>query len=162
MNTKINNQDLKNAAEKSPEEFLNIFIKAYLQEKQDYPNDFMATLNGFQQTVLAYSYFREEMLYGGFIQLIQNGFGPYIFKGPFAKMLKEFGLKDLSKNVYKAHNLYEKNKEELEKAHTDEAFMELYDNYVDFEPLDDDFLENEKKYNILMATFIDNNIEDFI
>lgn len=162
MNTKINSQDLKNEAEKSADDFLNAFIKVYLKEKEDYPKDFTTTLNSYQQTVLAYYYFREEMLYGGFLQLIQNGFGTYIFKGPFAKMLKEFGLRDLSRNVYSAHTLYEKDKEELEKEHTDEEFMALYDDYSEFEPLDDDFLENEKKYNKLMAEYIDNNIEFFI
>lgn len=39
---------------------------------------------------------------GGFVQLIQNGYGPYIFDNPFAKAMRMFGAKEFSKLIYEA------------------------------------------------------------
>jgi hypothetical protein len=38
---------------------------------------------------------------GGFVQLIQNGYGGYIFDNPVAKALKQMGAKGLFKTLYK-------------------------------------------------------------
>lgn len=53
------------------------------------------------------SFFREEVLEGGFIQLIQNGYGPYIFDNPFAKAMRLFGAKDFGKLIYEAKKIYD-------------------------------------------------------
>ena len=45
----------------------------------------MSRLNADQITLLAYHILREEVMEGGFIQLIHNGYGPFIFHNPFAK-----------------------------------------------------------------------------
>lgn len=42
----------------------------------------MPLLNGYQHSLLGYHFLREEINEGGFVQLIQNGFGPYIFDNP--------------------------------------------------------------------------------
>ena len=41
-----------------------------------------------ETTLLAYAILRQELLEGGFVQLIQNGYGPFIFLNPFAKALR--------------------------------------------------------------------------
>ena len=45
----------------------------------------MPLLTGEQHSLLAYQIFRDEIMVGGFCQLIQNGYGGYIFDNPFAK-----------------------------------------------------------------------------
>ena len=40
-------------------------------------------LNGEQTTLLAYFILREEVMDGGFVQLIHNGYGPFFFRNPF-------------------------------------------------------------------------------
>ena len=45
---------------------------------------------------------------GGFIQLIHNGYGPFIFDNPFAKAMRIMGAHDFSKLVYKGKKLYDK------------------------------------------------------
>ena len=67
----------------------------------------MAMLSADQITLLAYSILRDELLEGGFVQLIHNGYGPFIFLNPFAKVLRLWGLKDLGKWLYDARALYE-------------------------------------------------------
>ena len=98
---------------------------------------------------------------GGFIQLIHNGYGPFIFKNPFAKALKLWGMRELSKLVYNAHTLYAKYHEEREKDCTDEEFMALFEQYPEFDDMDDEFVEREEEWTNDIAHFIDENIERF-
>ena len=58
--------------------------------------------NGYQHSLLGYHFLREEINEGGFVQLIQNGFGPYIFDNPFAKAMRQFGAKEFAKLIYSA------------------------------------------------------------
>ena len=75
-----------------------VFIDKYLEVTGGKINaDTMPLLNGYQHTLLGYHFFREEVMEGGFVQLIQNGYGPYIFDNPFAKAMRMFGAKEFSK-----------------------------------------------------------------
>ena len=123
--------------------------------------DVMQQLNSQQTTLWAFDILREEVGEGGFIQLIHNGYGPFIFKNPFAKALKLWGMRELSKLVYNAHTLYAKYHEEIEKDCTDEEFMALFEQYPEFDDMDDEFVEREEEWTNDIAHFIDENIERF-
>ena len=81
---KIKDSDLASASEKGMDEFLQVFIDAYLKAiggKLTAEN--MSVLNSSQHTLLAWHFFTTEMRDGGFVQLIQNGYGAYIFVNHF-------------------------------------------------------------------------------
>jgi len=118
-------------------------------------------LNSDQLTLLAWDVMHEEVMDGGFVQLIHNGYGPFIFKNPFAKAVKLWGLRDLSKLVYDAHTLYSKHHEALERDCTDEEFMALFEQYPEFDDLDDAFVEQEEVWTEQIARYIDENLERF-
>ena len=104
----------------------------------------MARLSADQITLLAYSTLRDELLEGGFVQLIQNGYGPFIFLNPFAKAMRLWGLKDFSVWLYDARALYEQTRAELEQpAETDDDFMVLYEQHPEWDDFDDYFVEAE-------------------
>lgn len=106
--------------------------------------DSMARLSADQITLLAYSTLRDELLEGGFVQLIQNGYGPFIFLNPFAKAMRLWGLKDFSVWLYDARALYEQTRAELEQpAETDDDFMALYEQHPEWDDFDDYFVEAE-------------------
>ena len=103
----IKDSDLAQAAEQGMDEFLQVFIDAYLgaiDGKLSAEN--MSKLNGSQHSLLAWHFFSTEMREGGFVQLIQNGYGAYIFDNPFAKAMKQFGAVELGKLIYKAKDIY--------------------------------------------------------
>lgn len=77
--------------------------------------DTMPLLTGEQHSLLAYQIFRDEIMFGGFCQLIQNGYGGYIFDNPFAKVMRLWGAEEFSKLVYKAKKIYDANRKDLEK-----------------------------------------------
>jgi hypothetical protein len=88
----IQEKTIIEAAEKGMDEFLKVFTDAYLEALGgDITAENMDLLNGYQHTLLAFRFFSEEVNEGGFVQLIQNGYGGYIFDNPVAKALKLMG-----------------------------------------------------------------------
>ena len=122
----------------------------------------MAQLNSDQITLLAWDIVHGEVMDGGFVQLIHNGYGPFTFKNPLAKALKLWGLRDLSKLIYDAHTLYEKYGAEIERDCTDEEFMALFEQYPQFDDLDDKFVENEEDWTMQIAAYVDQHMDNFI
>lgn len=159
---KINDKLLADAAQKGMDEFLQVFIDAYLAEIGGSLNaDNMSKLNGSQHTLLAWHFFSTEMRDGGFVQLIQNGYGGYIFQNPFAKAIKQFGAVDLGKLIYKAKEIYDPNKAELERETTEEEFNAMYVDFEVFDELEEQYFDMEEQQTALIAAYVDDHISDF-
>ena len=153
---------LIDAAQKGMDAFLNVFIKAIHQYiGGDLNADNMGKLNTDQLTLLSYNIVRDEVMDGGFVQLIHNGYGPFIFTNPFAKVLKIWGLTELAQLINKAHRLYNKYGVEIEKDCTDDEFMALFEQHQAFDDCDDNFVENEERWTEDVARYIDNHINWF-
>lgn len=158
----VNDSDLRKAAGEDMDAFLKVFVDGiYAAIGGELTAGTMAELNADQVTLLAYSILHEEVMDGGFIQLIHNGYGGFIFLNPFAKALKQWGMRDLSKLIYEAHTLYNKVRERVEKECTDEEFMALFEQFPEFDDLDDNFVENEEDYTAQVAHYVDEHIERF-
>lgn len=162
MSVTVSNAALEKAAKEGNDEFLNVFTEAYLDKTGNELSDStMPLLNGSQHSLLAYFFFREEVMQGGFIQLIQNGYGGYIFRNPFAKAMKYFGAEELSKIVYKAKEIYDKHQRELERETTEEEFTAMYEKFEAFDELEERFFEIEEETTGIIAQYVDKHIEDF-
>lgn len=158
----IKDSALAEAASIGMDEFLKVFTDAYLEEVGgQLTADNMSKLNGSQHTLLAYRFFQDEMRDGGFVQLIQNGYGAYIFINPFAKAIKQFGAVELSKLIYKAREIYEPNKGALERETTEEEFNALYVDFEAFDDLEEVYFDIEEHQTALIAAYVDENIADF-
>ena len=114
-----------------------------------------------QITLLAYMRVREEVMDGGFVQLIHNGYGPFIFLNPFAKAMRLWGIKEMTNLIYDGRKLFEKYQEELTRECTDEEFMALFEQYPEFDELDDLFVEMEEEVTEKVARYVDEHIENF-
>lgn len=159
----VNDDALRQAASKGMDAFVSVFINAIRQAiGDDLTIETMGQLNNDQITLLAWDTLHEEVMDGGFVQLIHNGYGPFIFKNPFAKALnKLWHMRELSKMIYDAHTLYVKYGADIEKDCTDDEFMALFEQYPEFDDLDDCFVENEEQWTRQIAQYIDDNIEKF-
>ena len=124
--------------------------------------DNMSELNADQITLIAYSVLRDEVMDGGFVQLIYNGWGPFFFNNPFAKAIRLWGLTDLAPLINKANRLYKKHRADIEKDYTDDEFMELFERFPDFDDLDDKFVENEEQWTNRIAFYVDDNLDKFV
>lgn len=158
----VKDADLRKGAEAGMDEFLQVFIDKYLElTGDDVSADTMSLFNGYQHTLLGYHYFRKEVLEGGFVQLIQNGYGPYIFDNPFAKAMRMFGAKEFAKLVYAAKKIYDEHKDDLQKERTDEEFMAMYERYEEFDDLEEKFMDMEEQVTAQIAAYVDEHLDQF-
>lgn len=158
----VKDNDLRAAAAQGMDEFVGVFVTAVnnaIGGKLTAEN--MAQLNTEQITLLAYITLRDEMMDGGMVQLIHNGYGPFFFQNPFARVVKMWGLRDLSKLIYDASRLYNQHHEAIERECSDEEFMALFEKFPCFDDIDDSFVEHEEQFTAQIAEYIDNNIEKF-
>ena len=96
------------------------------------------------------------------MQLIHNGYGPFIFLNPFAKAMRLWGAHDFSNLVYKGRKLYEKYADKLTAECSDEEFMALFEQYPEFDDLDDAFVEMEEEVTDTICHYVDEHLEDFV
>ncbi len=159
---KIKDAALQNAAEGGMDEFVKVFIDATLDAiGGQLTAETMAQLNSDQITLLAWHFLHEEMMDGGMIQLIHNGFGGFIFRNPTDKAFRNWGIADLGKLINKAHFAYKKAASEVEQEMSDEEFMALYEKYPEFDDFDDAFVENEEEWTAKIAYYIDEHLDHF-
>lgn len=158
----ITDAALRKGAGEGMDGFLKVFIDKYLEVTGGVVNaETMPLLNGWQHSLLGYHFFREEVNEGGFVQLIQNGYGPYIFDNPFAKAMRLFGVKDFSKLIYAAKEVYDAHRKDLEKECDDDEFMAMYEQYEEFDDLEEQFMDMEEEITARIAEYVDNHLEQF-
>lgn len=158
----IENKDLEQAKNEGMDEFLQLLVDAYIYViDNQLDHNSMDALNGEQHTLLAYSLFRDEIMQGGFCQLIQNGYGPYIFDNPFAKTMRTWGVPDFSKLIYKAKKIYDEHKLDLEKERNEDEFMAMYVDYDMFDDIEEQYFEMEEEITNLIAEYVEENISLF-
>ena len=158
----VKDADLQQAAMEGKDAFIQVFVKAiYDAIVGELTPETMSELNTDQLTLLAWDTLHKEVMDGGFVQLIYNGYGPFIFKNPLAKVLRLWEMRAPSKLIYDAHTLWLKHREEIEKECTDEEFMALFEQFPDFDDLDDLFVEHEEEWTEDIAHYIDNHLEKF-
>ena len=163
MEVKIPDIKLQEAASKGTDAFLTVVHDAILEAIGGEVNaQTLPLLNGEQVTLLAYFILRDEVMDGGFIQLIHNGYGPFIFLNPFAKAMRLWGAHDFSKLIYKGRKLFELHGDALTVDCSDEEFMALFEQYPDFDDLDDEFIEMEEEVTDLIAHYVDEHLEMFV
>lgn len=162
MEIKIKESDVIQAAQEGMDSFVELFRDRILETIGGQLNaETMPLLAPDQITLLAYMTVREEVMDGGFVQLIHNGYGPFIFLNPFAKAMRLWGAKDFTNLIYKGRKLFELYQEELTKECTDEEFMSLFEQYPEFDDLDDSFIEMEEEVTETVARYVDEHLENF-
>ncbi len=163
IEVKVKDAALRAAAESQD---MDAFVKAFVDAVKDaIGGELNATtmqqLNVQQLTLLAYDILHEEVMDGGFVQLIYNGYGGFIFDNPVAKVLRDWGLRDLSKHLFSVRKLYKEHGQRIQRECSDDEFMAMFEQYSEFDDYDDDFVEHEEEWNEAVARYIDEHIADF-
>ena len=142
--------------------FVELFYNATMEHiGGELTQESMSLLNPDQITLLAYCIYREEVMDGGHVQLIHNGYGPFIFLNPFAKAMRLWGLHAFSKLLYEARALYDLHGAKIEQPCSDDEFMALFEQFPEFDELDDSFIEQEEEIQAAVAHYIDEHIKNF-
>ena len=158
----ISDAKLRQAAASGPDAFLSTVIEATLEAIGGELNaDNMNELSADQVTLLAYHMLHEEVMDGGFVQLIHNGYGPFFFQNPFAKAMRMWDIAELAKLMNKVKKLYLGSHEDLERDCTEDEFMALFEQHPEFDDCDDTFVENEEQWTAAVAYYVDEHLDNF-
>ena len=156
---KLSDAVLQKAAGEGMDEFIQVFTDKYKEViGGELTAGTMALLTGEQHSLLAYQIFRDEIMVGGFCQLIQNGYGGYVFDNPFAKVMRVWGAEEFSKLVYRAKKIYDAHREDLEKERTEDEFMAMYEQYEAFDELEEEYFEMEEQVTAIIANYVDEHL----
>ena len=163
IEVKVKDAALREAAMQDMDAFLGVFINATKVAIGGELNaENMQQLSVAQITLLAYDILHEEVMDGGFVQLIYNGYGRFIFDNPFAKVLRDWGLRDLAKMLFAVRKLYKEYGEKIQRECSDDEFMAMFEQFPEFDDYDDEFVENEEDWTEAVARYVDEHIEEFV
>ncbi len=162
IKVEIKEEVLQKAAQEGLSSFFEVVAQAVESAAGELTAERLAQMSADQVTLVAYKLLREEVLEGGFIQLIHNGYGAFIFVNPFAKAVKAWGLDDFAQLITRAHKLYSKFHKAIEEDMSDDAFMALYEQHPDFDAVDEAFIDNEECFTEQVACYIDDHISNFV
>lgn len=159
----VRDNDLKVASEKDD---LDLYVQVFIDAIKnaiggELSKDNLGQLNSDQITLLAWDILHEEVMDGGVIQLIHNGYGTFIWKNPTDKAFRNWGMQDLYKWINKSHALYNTNHEEIEADCSDDEFMALFEKFPEFDDYDDAFIDMEERWIKEIAYYIDEHVENF-
>ncbi len=163
MEITVSNTALAAAAANGCDEFVTL-VKDSIADAVggELNGESLQKLNAQQITLWAYFILRDEVMDGGFVQLIHNGYGPFFFRNPFARVMRTWGLDDMAWLVKRANRLYNRYGAEITAEHTEEEFMAMFEKYPDYDELDDFFVENEEATTAAVAHYVDEHLEEFI
>lgn len=163
IEVKIQDQELVQAATKGVDTFLQLVID-HTREAigGELTSENMAQMSSKQITLIGYATLREEVMDGGFVQLIHNGYGPFFFRNPFDAAMRDWGLVELCRLMRRVRKQYIRNHEAIEREMSDEEFMAIYEDMQIFDDFDDDFITNEEQWTEMIAHFVDEHLEEFI
>lgn len=162
IEVKVNDATLRSAAAEGEDAFVATFIDAINAAiGGTLTNETMQQLNSDQITLLGWSYLHSEVMNGGYIQLIYNGYGAFIFKNPFGPAMRNWGLTELYSHLRRTRKAYDKYHSQIEKEMSDDDFMALYEQMPEFDDADDDFIVNEEQWTKMIAAYIDDHINNF-
>jgi hypothetical protein len=154
--------ELKTARESDDKEvYFDLLAQPLHQElynREDF--NFLDDLSDGQQLLLSYDYVREQVMQGGFIQLIQNGYIHLLPQMP--GWLNEIGDVEMSLLLDDVLKVYVLNHELLDKKTTVEEFALLYQELKEFEILDERFYNLNDNTRDLILNYATKHIEDFV
>lgn len=119
--------------------------------------DFFDVLSPIQQLLLGYDYVRTQAGQGGFIQLIHNG---YIGLLPdMVAQLKLVSAGDMAQVLDDVLKVYVLNREQLAKPTDVQEFARLYDEFREFEMIDERFNELNARTMDLVLRFATSHMD---
>jgi hypothetical protein len=129
-----------------------------LYKRKDFT--FLDELSDGQQLFISYDYVREQVGQGGFIQLLQNGYVGLLPAMPeWLKMVDAPEMAQLIDDVLKVFVL---NNEILSAKTTPEEFAKLYDEFKEFEILDEKFSELHPAAIKAMTDYAQRHLDEFV
>ena len=142
--------------------YLLLFIEKYFQVLSSDPTGQVQNKFTIEQSILlAFGVMDGEVCNGGFIQLIENGYGSYIFDSPLSSFLNQWGATRIAAILDKARPIYYAKKEVLEHEKTLEEFAKMYQKHPEFGVLENNLYSIIDAEKAIIKNYIESNISLF-
>lgn len=139
-------------------ELLTEPLHAEIYSRQNF--EFLTELSPGQQLFLSYDYVRMQVMQGGFIQFIQNGYVSLLL--PMPRWLQDIGANDMAQLLDDVLKAYVMHIDVLERETTVEEFAQLYDQLPAFTMLDDAFTQLDAATLHTMVGYAATHLEEFV
>ncbi len=121
--------------------------------------DFIDELSEGQQLILAYDYLRTQVMQGGFIQFIQNG---YVGLLPsIIEQLYMVGAGEMAMVLDDVLKVYVLNRDLLNKKTSVEEFAKLYEEFKVFELIDERYYKLNLAAEKMMLDYAASHLDEF-
>lgn len=121
--------------------------------------DLLDDLSEGQQLLLSYDYVRTQVMQGGFIQLIQNGYVGLLADMP--GWLYKINAPEMAQTLDDVLKVYVLNRELLDRQTTVEEFALLYQELKEFEEIDERFARLNDETIVKMMEYATAHIDEF-
>ena len=143
-----------------PDELISLLIGSYQSILSSDPSGkIQESFTTEQHILMAFDILESQVMSGGFIQLVENGYGPYIFDTPLSDYLRSWGAVDIAAIIDQARVIYLSKKDLLEREKTLEEVAKLYQQHPEFEPLEKEFTDNITEAKRMIAGHIIGHID---
>lgn len=152
------------AAREDEWDFIYAILEPYqdaIEEAED-EETILDQLSDDQHVLLIYDALYGQVTNGGFLQLIHNGYGQFVFENSFIDDLQRWSLSETAALLRKAEGIYVENKAFLEQERELEEFSLLYKKFTSFEPLDSAFYDIMDGEVTRFRNYIETHLTTFI
>ncbi|MCW3466169.1 DMP19 family protein [Chitinophaga nivalis] len=152
------------AAREEDWDFIYAVLEPYQDAVEEAEDEFalLDQLSDDQQVLLTYDALYGQVTNGGFLQLIHNGYGQFVFENSFIDDLQRWSLQETAALLRQAEAIYVAHKELLEEERELEAFSRLYKEFTHFEPLDSAFYDIMDEEVTRFRKYLETNLASFI
>lgn len=158
-NVIIKRKDLDEA--KHDIDYLIVIFNALRETSANDTQKFFEESSENQISLMIYTYLYDQVQNGGFIQLIFNGYAPYIFNSPLSYSLKRWGaittgelLEEITEDAMRVVEYLE------DKEMTEAVLSDTYPQFPQFEDYDKRFYENTGISEI--KHFVERHIDEIV
>lgn len=145
-------------------DFIYTVLEPYenaIEEAED-EEEILDQLSDDQHALLIYNALYGQVTNGGFLQLIHNGYGQFVFDPVFVEDLQRWSMNETATLLEKAMAIYEENKTLLEQERDLEQFSALYKQFTAFEPLDSKFYDIMDEEVKRFRNYIEAHLDSFV
>ena len=155
-----NKQDLDQTQDEW--DYLYILLDKYFELQEKEADKIVDNFNGDQHSLSAYVRLDAEVCNGGFIQLIYNGGGPFIFESPFIDTLEEWGIQNTATLLRQVQTIYNEVNISQQEEDTLDDFADLYEENSQFEEFDDTYYNIKEDDVKLVKKYVEEHLDKFI
>lgn len=155
-------KDELEAADHDALKYLFLFADKYTKHISASPDGAIQQQMTLEQNVLlAFVDMDNQISNGGFIQLIENGYGKFVFDTPLSAILNDWGAIKTAYILDRARVIYHHKRDILEREKTLEEFAKLYQEHPDFEDLEKEYYAVIDSERFIIKRYIETHIASF-